>query len=278
MKSTLLFIWLSCLSVMPIVAQDTQLGYRPFAQDEKVWETQVGWIMENSYCNFINGDTLINGKTWKKVYNYVAFPDFGSTYYAAIRDEGKKVYAIAKGSTKQRLLYDFSLKKDFIVRCGVEGNAFGCLLEKDEKLDTLLGFPFKSYLRVDKIDTINVEGQEFRRFTLTLLDAYQEYYRTGEESFINIVVWVEGFGSGAGPFSPWMPLPPRESIFTSCYVGKTYLFGNYFLYNADISVSVNRISSETNHDNMIIDLTGRSLNTIPEKGMYIQGRKKWLRK
>ena len=164
------------------------------------------------------------------------------------------------------------------MRCGVEGNAFGCLLEKDEKLDTLLGFPFKSYLRVDKIDTINVEGQEFRRFTLTLLDAYQEYYRTGEESFINNVVWVEGFGSGAGPFSPWMPLPPRESIFTSCYVGKTYLFGNYFLYNADISVSVNRISSETNHDNMIIDLTGRSLNTIPEKGMYIQGGKKWLRK
>ena len=266
------------LSVMPLAAQNTQLEYRPFAQDEKVWETQVGWIMENSYCNFINGDTLINGKTWKKVYNYVAFPDFGSTYYAAIRDEGKKVYAIAKGSTKQRLLYDFSLKKDFIVRCGVEGNAFGCLLEKDEKLDTLLGFPFKSYLRVDKIDTINVEGQEFRRFTLTLLDAYQEYYRTGEESFINNVVWVEGFGSGAGPFSPWMPLPPRESIFTSCYVGKTYLFGNYFLYNADISVSVNRISSETNHDNMIIDRTGRSLNTIPEKGMYIQGRKKWLRK
>lgn len=278
MKSTLLFIWLSCLSVMPIVAQDTQLGYRPFAQDEKVWETQVGWIMENVYGNCINGDTLINGETWKKVYNYVAFPDFGSTYYAAIRDEGKKVYAIAKGSTKQRLLYDFSLKKDFIVRCGVEGNAFGCLLEKDEKLDTLLGFPFKSYLRVDKIDTINVEGQEFRRFTLTLLDAYQEYYRTGEESFINNVVWVEGFGSGAGPFSPWMPLPPRESIFTSCYVGKTYLFGNYFLYNADISVSVNRISSETNHDNMIINLSGRRLNSTPEKGMYIKDGRKWLRK
>ena len=278
MKTTLLFIWLSCLSVMPIVAQNSQLGYRPFAQDEKVWETQVGWIMENVYGNCINGDTLINGKTWKKVYNYVAFPDFGSSYYAAIRDEGKKVYAIAKGSTKQRLLYDFDLKKNYIVRCGVEGNAFGCLLEKDEKPDTLLGFPFKSYLRVDKIDTITIEGQEFRRFTLTLLDAYQEYYRTGEESFINNVVWVEGFGSGAGPFSPWMPLPPRESIFTSCYVGKTYLFGNYFLYNADISVSVNRISSDTNHDNMIIDLTGRRLNSIPEKGMYIKNGKKWMRK
>ena len=82
-----------------------------------------------------------------------------------------------------------------MVRCGVEGNAFGCLLEKDEKPDTLLGFPFESYLRVDKIDTIKVRELQFRRFTLTLLDAYKEYYRNGEESFINNVVWVEGIGS-----------------------------------------------------------------------------------
>ena len=108
-----------------------------------------------------------------------------------------------------------------MVRCGVEGNAFGCLLEKDEKPDTLLGFPFESYLRVDKIDTIKVRDLQFRRFTLTLLDAYKEYYRTGEASVLDNVVWVEGVGSGAGPFTPWMPLPARESIFTSCCIGKT---------------------------------------------------------
>ena len=63
------------LSVMPLAAQNTQLEYRPFAQDGKVWKTQVGGIKENVYGNCINGDTLINGETWKKVYNYVAFPD-----------------------------------------------------------------------------------------------------------------------------------------------------------------------------------------------------------
>ncbi len=267
------------LSVMPLAAQNTQLEYRPFAQDGKVWKTQVGGIKENVYGNCINGDTLINGETWKKVYNYVAFPDFGSTYYAAIRDEGKKVYAIAKGSTKPRLLYNFDLKKGDMVRCGVEGNAFGCLLEKDEKPDTLLGFPFESYLRVDKIDTIKVRELQFRRFTLTLLDAYKEYYRNGEESFINNVVWVEGIGSGAGPFSPWMPLPARESIFTSCCIGKTCIFGDTDFYDAEVSVSVNSIlSKRKDNENNNFDLTGRRLNSVPEKGMYIKNGKKWLRK
>ena len=70
MKVGLLFIWMSCMSVMNLEAQNTQLEYRPFAQDGKVWETQVGWIMENVYGNYIDGDTLINGETWKKVYNY----------------------------------------------------------------------------------------------------------------------------------------------------------------------------------------------------------------
>lgn len=279
MKVGLLFIWMSCMSVMNLEAQNTQLEYRPFAQDGKVWETQVGWIMENVYGNYIDGDTLINGETWKKVYNYVFLPEWGCTYYAAIRDEGKKVYAIAKGSTKPRLLYDFNLKKGDILRCGVEGNAFGCLLEKDEKPDTLLGFPFESYLRVDKIDTIKVRDLQFRRFTLTLLDAYKEYYKNGEASFIDNVVWVEGIGSGAGPFTPWMPRPPLQSIFTSCCIGKTCIFGDSDFYNAEVVVSVNNILSKRkdNEDNNF-DLTGRRLNSTPEKGIYIKNGRKWLRK
>lgn len=267
------------MSVMNLEAQNTQLEYRPFAQNGKVWETQVGWIMENVYGNYIDGDTLINGETWKKVYNYVFLPEWGCTYYAAIRDEGKKVYAIAKGSTKPRLLYDFNLKKGDILRCGVEGNAFGCLLEKDEKPDTLLGFPFESYLRVDKIDTIKVRDLQFRRFTLTLLDAYKEYYRTGEASVLDNVVWVEGVGSGAGPFSPWLPLPPRKSIFTSCCIGKTCIFGDTDFYDAEVSVSVNSIlSKRKDNENNNFDLTGRRLNSTPEKGIYIKDGKKWLRK
>ena len=48
---------------------------------------------------------------------------------------------IAAGSSRPRSLYDFGLKEGDIVRCGVEGNTFACLLEVGEMPDSLLGFP-----------------------------------------------------------------------------------------------------------------------------------------
>lgn len=211
---------------MSAFAQTSQLEYSPYAQDEKSWKSRVGLIPENTYYNSIDGDTLINGETWKKVYNYMYMPGLRTpSYYAAIRDVDKKVYAIAKGSNRPRLLYDFGLKEGDMVMCGMEGNAFSCLLDKDEPLDTLLGFPFIGFLMVDRIDTIKTRGLEHRRFTLTLLDAFQDPYRIGEEGVIENVVWIEGVGSGAGPFSPWQPLPPEESLFLSCSVNGTVIFG-----------------------------------------------------
>ena len=73
---------------------------------------------------FVFDEGFINGEKWKKVYNYRFWPVEGKrfdTYYSSIREVGKKVYAIAKGSNRQRLLYDFDLKEGNIVRCGIEG-------------------------------------------------------------------------------------------------------------------------------------------------------------
>ena len=41
---------------------------------------------------------------------------------------------------------------------------------------------------------------------------------------IEKVIWVEGVGSGAGPFSPWLPLPPKNSFLQSCEVNQTCIF------------------------------------------------------
>ena len=106
-------------------------------------------------------------------------PDFNYSYYAAICDVDKKVYIIAMGSCRPRLLYDFGLKVGDELKCGMEGNAFGCLRDTEEKTDTLLGFPFVSYLKVKSIDTIHVSGQYvrenyLRRFTFVLLDGFRE--------------------------------------------------------------------------------------------------------
>lgn len=269
-------VWCSiCITVQ---AQTSALDYRPFAQDGKIWVAQVGLIMENIYGNRIDGDTLINGEIWKKVYNYW-WSEENSWYYAAIRDVGKKVYAIAKGSNRQRLLYDFDLKEGNIVRCGIESNAFGCLLDRDEKFDTLQGFPFESYLKVERIDTIVVRNSVLRRFTLSLLDAFKYYYRVGFDAEIGNIVWVEGVGSGAGPFSPWMPLPPEGRIYSSCNVNKNCIFGYPDFYEADNPADVSSTESQNVQSSEIsglYDSSGRRLSTPPAKGVYIENGRKRL--
>lgn len=276
MKTKSYLVWLLFSTCMAIHSQSPQLEYHRFAEDGKVWEAQVGGIMENLYGNQIDGDTLINGESWMKVYNFIGFSNFSHSYYASIRDVGKKVYAIAKGSKKPRLLYDFSLKKGDVVKCGVEGNAFGCLLEKDERPDTLLGFPFVAYLRVENVDTIEARGLLHRRFILTMLDAYREYFRNEDGVLIGNIIWIEGVGSGAGPFSPWMALPPRDSYLQSCELNKVCLFGYSDFYEDHTTGGVNSTRSISYTPSVVsCDLQGRHIDgQQPRKGIYIRdGRK-----
>ena len=211
MNIKFMLIGLLCMLGMTVQAQTATDGYRPTAKEDKYWKTQIGVIQENVYFSQIEGDTLINGESWKKVYNYSWTQDTEKPYFAAIRDVEQKVYAIAKGSNRPRLLYDFSLKVGDLARCGLEKNDFGCLLDADEKPDTLVGYPFRAWLMVERIDTIRTRGQEFRYFTLRLLDDFHEQMSPDP------VVWVEGIGSGFGLFSPWMPFPTKEkAMLTIC--------------------------------------------------------------
>lgn len=258
MKNKFFLLFLFAFFGMSAMAQDSQQDYRPFAQDGKKWELQLGLIKENIYGSCMEGDTVINGEDWKKVYNYHGFPEFGLSYYAAVRDVGKKVYAIAKGSTRPRLLYDFSLEEGSTVMCGIEGNAFGCLLEKDEKPDTLLGFPFVSYLKVERIDTITYRDRAYRRFTFSFLDAFHEPLRNGEEVMFGNVSWIEGVGAGAGPFSPWMQLPSRDCILQSCQLNREYLCTDFFC----------------SYEPAVIGGVGRK--GVMDNGTYnLQGRRVW---
>lgn len=283
MKTRLFILILMAFSYISGSAQNSPMGYRPFAQDGKIWHCQVGLIKENSYDNRIDGDTLIDGVNWKKVYNV---PDLGKYYYAAVRDVDKKVYAIAKGSNRARLLYDFSLKEGDIVRCGIEGNKFGCLLEKGEQPDSLLGFEFEAYLKVNRIDTITDydHNQVHRVFILTLLDAYEYPLMDvrGEVSIYNNVVWIEGVGSYTGPFSPWMPLPAQNFTLRSCSVNKNYIYGYpddyepyYFEWEGDEDEVETAVSNNNNYgNNTLFNLFGIQMTRQPERGIYIQNGKK----
>lgn len=287
LKSILATLLLLVAGLQTAQAQTSEIEYHPFAENGKSWETQVGGILENLYQSDIIGDTIIGNVVWKKVYNekliyniinnkYVHY----YTYYAAVRDEGKKVYAMAKGSTRPRLLYDFSLKEGDFVKCGVEGNAFGCLLDKDEPTDTLLGFPFDSFLKVDRIDTVKLfDGQDYRRFTLTMWDAYKDLPIAGP------IVWIEGLGSGAGPFSPWMlqsPVQPGKIYpvyYTYYYLNRTCITRSDLFYESDSDTpnAVN-ISQPTKEESTLYDLQGRQIPSKPSRGIYIEDGKKVLLK
>ena len=296
MKSRLLIFLLSifCLSGR---AQNSQMEYRPFAQDGKLWECQVGLIYDNVYDNYVYGDTLIGGETWKKVYNNNYWGDFTdySDYYAAIRDVDKKVYAIAKGSNRPRLLYDFGLKEGDIVRCGIEGNKFGCILEDGEQPDSLLGFEFEAYLQVNRIDTITEyheysEDQVHRVFILTLLDKFHLPLMDvgGEVSIYNNVVWIEGIGSYTGPFSPWMPLHSQNFTSRNCRIGKTDICGYpedffepyYFEWEEDNEdgITVSRNQHVFDRNNALYNLFGLQMTRLPGKGIYIQNGRKFVNK
>ena len=62
----------------------------------------------------IAGDTLINGKKMKKVYN-------PNQYYAAIYEDtlNAKYYAVYEGETEEKLFMDFSAKEGDEIMVGV---------------------------------------------------------------------------------------------------------------------------------------------------------------
>ena len=275
MKTEFLFASLLFVACMSAQAQTSEIEYCPFAEEGKFWETSIGGLNQYVYDGYFAGDTIIDGETWHKAYTIAGV---NRTYYAAVRDEGKKVYAIAKGSNRARLLYDFSLKEGDFVRCGVEGTAFGCLRTKEEPRDTLHGFLLNLALKVDRIDTVTLhDGLKHRRFTLSL-------WSPGKDILMATpIVWIEGLGSGAGPFSPWMlqsPLLPNVNEHRAFVT----LWANDKLSPSLIAKSDEfyELESSTTGINpqpaqkigTLYDIQGCKLPGKPVRGIYIENGKK----
>ena len=283
MKAKLLFAGLLSATCMSLQAQIEELEYHPFVEEGKVFKTQ-GYIKEDFTYTEIEGDTLINGETWKKVYNSMPWAGrLKHSYFAAVREEGKKVYAIAKGSDRPRLLYDFNMGFDEgsldFVTCGIEGTDFGCLIDywSGEKCDKLLGFNFLSKLLLEDIDTVRLDdGSVRRRFTFCLTDRNFATIMIADS-----IMWIEGLGSCSGPFSPWMPrIKMVEFDDEPLYNISYYLNGKLITDSSGFYDKDNEIPSAASRpkpareQNGIYDLQGRSLPDKTERGIYIKdGRK-----
>lgn len=257
-------LWMDlCLSVQAQMQQD---AFHPLVKEGKFWKTEMveDWARVKEYTHYIEGDTLIGGVQWKKVYSNISGDAY--SYYAAVREEGQKVYAIADGKECSRLLYNFDLKVGDKVTCISEGTALGFyyILDPDEEYHG-----WATCMELKNIDIINVGGQELRRFIFK-----SNYMDKSMDFSYPTLVWVEGVGSEGGLFQSWNK--PTLVAKVSCYVKDELIFDADDFHVSDETVDIHDCYTEIKiHDNVFYDLTGRPVST-PTKGVYIRNGKKVL--
>ena len=226
-----------------------QVDYEPFLVEGKTWWYHRKHIFDET-LEFdekytIQGDTLIDGKNWKKV--YVSYSDnapesFRGGYYAALLEENRKVYFVLRRYTESYLAFDFDLQ---IGQCS---ESYG--------------------LRLKRIDTISIEeGFDLRIFTLEEITPHQA------EPFY--AIWIEGVGNLHVPLQGDLGLNGAyDTELVSCtwpdgrqYVteyGKKYLEGIRSIKNEELKMN-----------NEMFDLQGRRVTHSNTGEIYIQnGRKK----
>ena len=162
--------------------------YHPMIVEGRRWDCMD--------CSFvIQGDTVIGGQAYKKVYKYQYAEENSlslgeSSYYCGVREDNKKVYIdhANYAGNRETLLYDFSL-----------GPVHEC--------DTIYGISSPEWV-LESLSSKNciIAGAE-RRFTMV---------GTGSDSYYPAVLQIEGVGYMADPFK----LPNLGStLLLRCYDG-----------------------------------------------------------
>jgi hypothetical protein len=86
---------------------------------------------------------------------------------------------------------------------------------------------------------------------------------------------VGGVGSCAGPYSPWLPIPPENSIRLVFKNEGNLIFSFSSIYD-EMSGGASPVY-KTDKNTIPFDLQGRRLNTEPKHGVYIQNGKKVMK-
>lgn len=174
MKNFALFLFIIGIS-LSLKAQNDSL-----TKDGTTWQYVYTSLLDFS-CDYIvtDGDTLVDGKTYKKAYRYsspVRRANRGNaTLECVFREEGNKIYALSKPENQylpqvngETLLYDFSLKTGDVVKTSYSKDGYA----------------------VTQVGSVLIDGKLRKRIHLDSWDT-----------------WIEGIGSIKRYFgSPLSPL------------------------------------------------------------------------
>jgi hypothetical protein len=232
-KNMLLLI-LVVAAVLPMAMHAQKLTSQMLV-DGKVWKMKrivMGTFPLEAvphHSDVLYGDTLIEGKKWKKLYTADYEDGIPATSSCALYEEGKKVYCYYYRSKQTRLLYDFG--------CAV-GDTLTCSESKVKVMET---------------DTIEIDGELLRRIYVSELDEQGELTDSGWPWGS---VWVEGVGAVGGVISPVL-YPGNYYNLEACEIDGRAVFMRPQFYASGITGITSPKVSPAHSDANSYDLGGR---------------------
>lgn len=199
------------------------------------------------HSDVLYGDTLIEGKMWKKLYTAGYEDGIPTTSACALYEEGKKVYCYYYHSKQTCLLYDFG--------CTV-GDTLTC---------------HDSRVEVMEADTIEVDGEHLRRIYVSELD---EQGRPTDSGWPWGSVWVEGVGAVGGVTSPLL-YPGNYYNLEACEIDGRAVFMRPQFYASGVTAITSPEVRPARSDADSYDLGGRPSGRRPG-GIGISKGKKLL--
>ena len=312
-------LWFTVLMVfmnmiITAVAQNLPC-HPPFVQEGKVWEVSKYYRqlfcdewgrlhysnpVKQFTCTYtMRGDSLVGDNVMKRVYRRDKgfYNDEEEHYFAAVREEGSRVFIIYDKRDDELCLYDFRPEDE------CENMVFVGLCNRSVE-----GYPQNVDLTVGRDeyafeDTVVINGYHTRRF-FAFKKALFHNYPSGERYLYDECLMLEGYGLvHTDPFdiSVW-----ADASYTyACYAvmhSEQYLVGNYVevspcclyvpqevehVYVNDVLIAsswdFSRVTTavefvgQKEDSPVFYDLQGRRLTTEPERGVYIKDGRKYVR-
>ena len=155
--------------------------YVPLVKAGKVWVYKSIYGL-SGLKEFFSGDTIINGKSYMKLYRQYEMESYVH-YVAALREQDKKVYCVLPSETEEWLAYDFGLTVG-------------------EEFESPEGLPWlKKKGKATKAVLTSISSYELDDASCRMLnfDVYQNPY-----NYPNCTGWIEGVGALNDPVYAWI--------------------------------------------------------------------------
>lgn len=265
MKNVLLIIALALFGFRAAAQQ-----YRPFVEEGKTWRIarliplneDPTYPVSHVYYR-MKGDTIVAGKTWKIVRASGLTEPGDPVVYDSycrylVREENKRVY-FSPYPGREELMYDFNVS----VGDTLALHNIYYFEERNTAAEFEKHSPLCDSITIVSEEMITSVGRSYRGLILSRkLD--------GNECKAS---WVEGIGDVNDIFFQTIPL---ELICGPVFVLEECSVGDEILYHYDLS-GITAPKLDATDKAAIYDLSGRRLQAIPQRGVYIVNGKKYIR-